>query len=148
MGEYLSQHDTNEADGAMLLAKIGTADDFRYIRRAELERLAGSRIDYLGMARAGLGDLATLYRVPWPDEDAQPFDSLQGRDDMSAKMAALANALWCHHAQGGRTIFVSRTPSRSRSTRWRFATHLGSSAARASMAYQSTAAWNLASSTS
>ncbi len=56
------------------LCKLGTCDDWRYVRRQEAEHLAkrdagaGTDMDRF------LRDSGTLYRFPWPDEDRHLHD--------------------------------------------------------------------------
>jgi hypothetical protein len=51
--------------------KVGTMDDFRYVRYGEAERLVASGNDQNGDIRYGLETLSAVFRFPFPDEDNQ-----------------------------------------------------------------------------
>jgi hypothetical protein len=92
MGEYAT---TRRPDGTIdTLCKVGTCDDWRYVRRAEAERLAvgdaGQGTDFpTALAEAGI-----LYRFPWPWEDGEEHavDLIAKRDMFKTYTFALPGA--------------------------------------------------------
>jgi hypothetical protein len=80
MGDY---HSIRKADGSTeQLCKVGTMDDWRYVRRSEVEKMAeidagdGANMQ-MAMAHGNL-----MYRFPWPDEDEYEhnLDHINTRD--------------------------------------------------------------------
>ena len=80
MGDY---HTVRLADGSIAsLCKLGTMDDYRYVRRSEVERLALTDVGQSADLSRVLTHGSILYRFPWPDEDAHAgsLDHINGRD--------------------------------------------------------------------
>jgi hypothetical protein len=72
MGEY---HTIRTAEGGYdQLCKLGTMDDWRYVRRTEVEALTGVDAGRSTNLPHALKDPSILYRFPWPDEDAYAGD--------------------------------------------------------------------------
>ncbi len=73
MGEFAQRR---TVQGTEQVLKLGTMDDFRYVRRQELEawRLHDAEPDTI---QAYLDDPNTLYRFPWSNEDGQWIGDLE-----------------------------------------------------------------------
>lgn len=74
MGEYATRR--TAAGEIVEVAKIGTCDDIRYTRRAELHAWAPNDAGMGANCRSILAAPSSLYRFPWPDEDGQ---NIEGR---------------------------------------------------------------------
>lgn len=82
MGEYARKRGEE-------LCKLGTADDWRYVRRSEATRFARG-CDNSAEIRAMMQDPQILYRFPFPNEDATEHDlSAINQRDMTAGAFAL-----------------------------------------------------------
>jgi hypothetical protein len=68
MGDY---HTVRRADGGYdSLCKLGVIDDYRYVRRTEVDALVHTDAGESADLRCVLTADNVLYRFPWPDEDA------------------------------------------------------------------------------
>jgi hypothetical protein len=75
MGEYL----TRRLGGAVVqVAKAGVCDDWRYVRRSEVEKWAPFDAGESD-CRTALAE-PTLWRFPWLDEDGEAVDRMGKRD--------------------------------------------------------------------
>jgi hypothetical protein len=73
MGEYLTQLIDGEVK---TITKAGTMDDFRYVRRTELEAWGPFDAGQGTNVPEALRDSSTLWRFPWPQEDGQAVEGI------------------------------------------------------------------------
>jgi hypothetical protein len=93
MGEYHSiRTGDNQYDQP---CKLGTSDDWRYVRRTEAEQLALVDAGHGANIPRALKEPSILYRFPWPDEDAHAGDThhIAGRDMFRTHTMPVAQAL-------------------------------------------------------
>lgn len=96
MGEY---HTRLDPTGKVIqLCKLGTMDDWRYVRYEEAQRLAPLDAGANTNIRSFLNDERTLWRFPWPDEDEFSVAAIDQRQMFRTLLFACAE-LTCEHTQ-------------------------------------------------
>lgn len=89
MGEYASRMVNGKIEQ---VCKVGTCDDWRYVRRCEAERLSIGDMRQGTNMDSALAEPSILYRFPFPDEDL-PFGHFEGYDLSAINQRSMFRAL-------------------------------------------------------